>query len=227
MSRTAVDGFVLSCTLALAAMASSCRNSPEGRPYRDPPPPGVQTFTLDYVDSSAFDGLFESALVNREPVIVIHTGRTRPDWDGRLNAWIAAWNMGGTVRGRAPRAQGPLPKVGIDGETIREFRLLVTALMDRVEDLARKRSTWWAEERVRARRVGLLRPYSLRFHRGEDGTIQLIFFNGEHAGRYPEFVRALTEDEDRAWSRDVECSECKRLRGSPTPARLTGLSAGS
>jgi hypothetical protein len=237
MSRTLL-ATLLPLTLAAALAAPGCRNSPESREESPEQaaaarPPAVRPTVLDYVDSEAFDALFESALVNQDPAILVRTGLPRPDWGGRLNAWIAAWNAGGRAQGRTVRGQAPLPGVpgvGLNGETVREFRLLVNGLMDRVEELARTTSAWWSEERVRARRVALLRPYNLRFHRGEDGNILLVFFHGGHAGHYPGFIQALTSaaDTPEQWSRAVECSECRRLvrasRG-PAPARLTGLVA--
>ncbi len=204
--------------LALAAVLS-CRHEPP-RPYREAPPSELAATTLDYADTDAFDALLESALVNQDPVILVRTAHARPDWQGRLNAWIAAWNQGGRVEGRTVRGQAPpLP---VDGESIREFRLLVTVLLDRVEVLAHAGAGWWSESRVRARRVELLRPYSLRFHVGGDGTIQLIFFNGKASERYAEFVRQLTEAEEVAqWERTVECSGCKQFRERPTLSLAT------
>src|SRR5207244_11058640 len=88
--------------------------------------------SIDYVDADGFDGLLESALVNQDPAIVIRTGRTKPDWGDRLNAWIAAWNMAGQTGGTV-RMQAPLvPQVVGDEGSIREFRLLVEGLMSRL-----------------------------------------------------------------------------------------------
>jgi hypothetical protein len=234
MSRIVLSTLLL-LALTAALAAPGCRNSPEIREVRDEQsaaarPLAVRPTVLDYVDSEAFDALFESALVNQDPAILVRSGLAKPDWGGRLNAWIAAWNAGGNGKGRTVRGQAPLPGMGINGETVREFRLLVNGLMDRVEELAKTTSAWWSEERVRARRVALLRPYNLRFHRGEDGNILLIFFHGSHAAHYPGFIQALTSAADAAdpWTRTVECSECRRLaraaRGQ-APARLTGLIA--
>ncbi len=223
---------------ALSAMPG-CTNPPPTRSERpdttaavSPKPAAVRPTVLDYADSEAFDALFESALVNRDPAILVRTGFARPDWGGRLNAWIAAWNAGGRSPARTARGQAPLPGIpgaGLNAETIREFRLLVNGLMDRVEDLAKTTSAWWSEERVRARRVGLLKPYNLRFHRGEDGNILLIFFHGDHAGHYPAFIEALTSAADApdTWARTVECSACRHARTArgQAPARLTGLRA--
>jgi hypothetical protein len=198
-----------------------CRN-PDTRPYRDPPPPEMKTTVLDYVDSDGFDALFESALVNQDPVITIRTGCEKPDWTGRLNAWIAAWNRGGTVDEKVTtRGQSPLPTLPkMDVESIRELRLLVNGLMDRVEELAKSGASWWQEERVRTRRVALLRPYNLRFHLDADGKIQLIFFNGRYSGHYTQFVQSLTQSNDAvAWTRVIECSACKHFREGP--GRLT------
>jgi hypothetical protein len=183
------------------------------RPYREPPPAGFHATPIDYVDSDAFDTLFESALVNQDPVIIVRTTHTRPDWGDRLNAWIAAWNRGGQVEGKGTvRMQAPLPRVVIDGDSIREFRLLVDDLMGRVDDLAKNRSAWWAEARVRSRRVALLKPYNLRFHMDEGQHIQLIFFNGRYAQYYQEFMRSVvhTEDEADGWVRGFTCSRCRQ-----------------
>jgi hypothetical protein len=189
----------------------------------------VRTTDIDYVDTDGFDELFESALVNQDPVIVIHTGKTKPDWDGRLNAWIAAWNRGGPVTTPLTvRGQIPLPGVKLDEGTLREFRLLVGNLMDRVEELARDGTAWWAEERVRSRRVALLKPYDLRFHLGAEGDIDLVFFNGNYASYYPDFVQSLTgatadADEPREWTRGFRCSRCKAAQDkAETEATLTG-----
>jgi hypothetical protein len=232
--------YVLLTLLAFALVAAlsatpGCKNTPEGRPEPEAPPagspanlPAVRPTVMDYVDSEAFDALFESALVNQDAAILVRTGFAKPDWGGRLNAWIAAWNAGGggrTVRGQA--ALGAVSGLAIRGDTVREFRLLVGGLMDRVEELAKTTSAWWSEERVRSRRVALLRPYNLRFHRGEDGNILLIFFHGGHAGHYSGFIKSLTSSAEarEQWARAVECSECKQARTvrSQAPARLTGL----
>lgn len=201
--------------LALCACAASCRGWRDTRPYNEPPPPGLEATVLDYVDTDGFDRLFEASLTNQDPVIVIRTDRDKPDWEPRLNAWIAAWNRGGRVApepGRTARGQAP---VAINGETIREFRQLIDDLMNRVEAIARERAAWWAEERIRSRRVALLKPYSLRFHLDEEKHIQLIFFNGRYAPYYREHVQALagTEaDEPEVWTRALQCSWCKRRK---------------
>src|SRR2546430_407138 len=57
----------------LLAILGGCRNAPGTRPYREPPPPGVQSTIIDYVDADGFDALFESALTNQDPVIDIRT----------------------------------------------------------------------------------------------------------------------------------------------------------
>jgi hypothetical protein len=209
------------CRAALAATVLAlglagplaCRTLKPTRPAVEPPPPGFEPNVIDYVDSDGFDSLFETALVNQDPVILIRTEHEKPDWGGRLTAWIAAWNMGGKVgpNTRRARGQAPLPFT-VDGDTVREFRLLVESLMDRAEDLAGKESAWWKEERTRSRRVALLGPYNLRFHLDADHHIQLIFFNGAYSQRYPEFMqtaRAET-DEPGAWVRGYSCSWCRQ-----------------
>jgi hypothetical protein len=158
----------------------------------------------------------ESALVNQDPVILIQTETAQPDWGPRLNAWIAAWNRGGKVvdepRMRV-RMQSPLSPSAVNGETLHEFRLLVDDLMTRVDDLAKRGSSWWAEERTQRRRIELLKPYSLRFHLDGDQKIQLIFFNGRYARYYRQIMDTMpvtASDDMCEWSRDVTCSHCKR-----------------
>ncbi len=223
-----MDRTVLALALLVAA-AGGCQG-PKPRTAVEPPPPGVHTTDFEYTDTDAFDTLFESALVHQDPVIVVHTGRPKPDWDGRLNAWIAAWNRGGPVESapRTARGQIPIPGVKVDEGTLREFRLLVNGLMDRVDVLARDGTAWWAEERTRSRRIALLKPYDLRFHLGEEGDIDLVFFNGNYASSYPDFVKSLTgaladADEPAEWSRTFRCSRCKALREKErADAVLTG-----
>lgn len=199
--------------LALCVSAASCRWARNTRPYSEPPPPGVKSTVLDYVDADGFDTLFEASLTNQDPVIVIRTNTEKPDWGDRLNAWIAAWNRGGKVApqpGSTARGQAPLV---VNGETIREFRLLVDDLMNRVEANARERSAWWAEEKVLRRRVALLQPYSLRFHLDEDRHIQLIFFNGRYAPFYRDHLQTVAgpdADEPDVWTRGMQCSWCRR-----------------
>jgi hypothetical protein len=78
------------------------------------------------------------------------------------------------------------------------------------------------EERVRSRRIALLKPYDLRFHVGTNGDIDLVFFNGKYASSYPEFVRNLLgengqEDDSPEWTRAVRCSRCQRSRERNEP----------
>src|SRR5260370_6503659 len=134
--------------LALVAMlvAVSCRSTPESRTFRDPPKSPVKPTVLRYVDTDGFDVMFEASLVNRDAVIIVRTENERPDWDGRLNAWIAAWNRGGKVERLTIRGQIPLPSVNAD--TLREFRLLVFGVVEHAEELAKAGSSWWHEERT-------------------------------------------------------------------------------
>jgi hypothetical protein len=98
----------------------------------------------------------------------------------------------------------------VDSDTVREFRLLIEGLMNRIEDGVRARSAWWAEEKIRERRVELLRPYNLRFHMGSDGFIQVIWFNGRYAQYHRDFVRSIAdEDPGDEWARGYACSRCK------------------
>ena len=164
---------------------------------------------MDFVDTDGFDAVFESTLVARDAAIVVRTGRTQPDWGPRLNAWIAAWNQGGSARPRTVRGQaGPVPGVNLDKDTLREFRLLVNDLLDRVEGAAEAGSSWWTDRRERARRVALLKSYNLRFHLDGEGLIQLVFFHGDRAAAYPSFMQTLMGSPAEPWARSVQCSRC-------------------
>jgi hypothetical protein len=209
MSRWLIGCFSGAILIAAAALLSGCKEQ-SLRPLQEPPPSEIRPTDIDYVDADGFDSLFESALANRDPVIVIHTTFEKPEWGARLNAWIAAWNAGGSVTaGRT--ARGQIPGVTINGESIREFRLLVDDLMNRVESAARTSSTWWAEDRVRSRRVTLLKPYNLRFHMDEEKKIRLIFFNGDYASSYKGYMESVTHLEcQEEWCRNFECSECRQ-----------------
>ncbi|WP_171473475.1 hypothetical protein [Frigoriglobus tundricola] len=165
---------------------------------------------MDYVDADGFDALLETALISSQPVIVVQTGYDKPEWSSRLNEWIAAWNASRRLPGFRARGQiPPVPTVVVDGDSIREFRFLIDGLMARVEESAHASGHWWAERQTRDRRVALLRPYSLRFHLGTDGHIQLIFFHGNYATQYKDVVRALVdpaEKETLDWSPGYCCS---------------------
>jgi hypothetical protein len=225
----AVPPFALVFALTVGCHQTAPRTTPDTPP---PPPPNLQPTNIDYVDTDAFDTLFESALVNQDPVIVVHTGRRKPDWEGRLNAWVAAWNQGGAPGApRTVRGQIPIPNVKVDEGTLRELRFLAHGLLDRVDVAAREGKTWWAEEQVRSRRVALLKPYDLRFHIGEKGDIDLVLFNGKYAAYYPDFVKLLTgaapdEDEPHEWARTLRCSRCRAAREKTGAADLPTDGAG-
>jgi hypothetical protein len=194
-------------------IASGCKTPKPAPAPRDSRPVEPEAVRLQYVDSEAFDLLLETTLLNAHPVIVVQTDHDKPDWGPRLNAWIAAWNSGGRVRGPRVRGQIPtVPGVVVDGDSIREFRLLIDGLMSRVEESARLGAYWWAEKHMRDRRVALLRPYNLRFHLGADERIQLIFFHGDYAALYGAVTRSLTHpdhDECLEWSHGYCCSLSK------------------
>jgi hypothetical protein len=202
-------------------IALGCKTKNPAPVTRDSPPrAGLQAARLDYVDSEAFDLLFETTLLNSQPVIVVQTDHGKPEWGPRLNAWIAAWNEGRQTQVRRVRGQIPaVPSVVVDGDSIREFRLLIDGLMGRVEESARAGTQWWVEKTMRERRVALLRPYSLRFHLDADDRIQLIFFHGVYAAYHKDAVRSLANpdgDESLEWSPGYCCSRSRgRTRKEP------------
>ena len=169
-----------------------------------------QVTRVDYVDSDAFDLFLETALVNKQPVIVVQTAFDKPEWSSRLNEWLAAWNASRRAPGLRVRGQIPsVPAVVVDGDSIREFRILIDGLMGRVEESARVGGHWWAERQTRERRVALLRPYSLRFHLGTDEHIQLIFFRGDSSTQHKDIAGTQAnpaEEETLDWSPGYSCS---------------------
>jgi hypothetical protein len=215
-----------SAAFALLALVASCAMPRLTRPAVEPPPPGLVPTRLDYADTDAFDTLFEAAILNQDPAILVQTQHAQPDWGDRLNAWIAAWNLGGqpAAAGEKVRMQAPVvPQVVVDGDSIREFRLLIESLMNRLDDRTREGLAWLAEEKTRSRRVRLLRPYNLRFHLDKDGLIQLIFFNGRYAGHHREFVRGLAgDDQGEEWERKMVCSMCAGRRAPAADPRAPG-----
>lgn len=215
MKETRKRRWLRGAILLLCLSALSCRANRNVRTYHAPPPPDIQPTILRYVEADGFDEMFESALTSQNPVILIQTDTSQPDWGPHLNAWLAAWNQGGKVVDeprRRVRMQAPLAPAVVNKDTIHEFRLLITDLMTRVEDLASRGSTWWSEERTQRRRIELLKPYSLRFHMDENDKIQLIFFNGRYAQYYQEVMDSLAlsaaENKD-GWSRGMTCSHSK------------------
>lgn len=194
----------------------ACSTPKVTRPYKEQPPPSIQPTVLIYADSDAFDSLLESSLLNRDPAILIQTASQKPDWGPRLNAWIAAWNMGGPVVAKEPlavmRMQAPLPSVVINGDSIHEFRLLIDDLMGRVNGLASNGSAWWKIDSVQRSRVALLKPYNLRFHIDSAKNIQLILFNGQYPSQHRAFVHATANPDEEGyeeWARTYSCSRCR------------------
>jgi hypothetical protein len=223
MKQTGLALLLLS-VFGLPALAPlGCQTQKATRPAVEPPPPGFQPVTIDFADTDAFDALLESALTNQDPVILVQTANERPDWGPRLNAWIAAWNQGGTVGppgGRKARMQAPLPRVVVDGDSIRELRLLIDDLMGRAEEAAARGSAWYREGRTRAHRVGLLKPYNLRFHQDGSGHIQIIFFNGRYSEYHRNFVQSIADpdpENGEEWTRSVCCSRCRERPSEDPP----------
>ncbi|MFQ3593717.1 MAG: hypothetical protein SNJ82_11120 [Gemmataceae bacterium] len=189
----------------------------QGRPTRSNTVPAelpdLRPVVIDYVDTDGFDAVLEAALVDQAPIIIIQTTHRLPTWEGRLNAWIAAWNRTGRSRSKTVRGQLPLTKLPLDADSLSELRKLVEGLLDRVEAAAERNATWWANERERSRRIGLMKSYNLRFHRDGEGPICIILFHGSYAAYYPQFMRQLMQEPempDETWSRTVECSRCER-----------------
>jgi hypothetical protein len=210
VSRLAISIALVLTALSLLAVAG-CETLRQARKLAPTGPPAeFRNTEIDYVDSDAFDVVFESSLVKRDAAITIRTANERPDWTGRLNAWIAAWNMGKGADGR--RVRGQFPFAGLDGDALREFRLLVNSVVDRADDAAKISVNWFREERIRSRRVELLKPYSLRFHMHTDGKIHIIFFHGDYAADYQRFLSTLTDcDDSETWSRTtIGISRCKK-----------------
>ena len=111
------------------------------------------------------------------------------------------------------RGRWPIPSIVVDGDSIREFRLLVNSLMNRVDDVARDGSNWWTEERTRSRRNNMLKPYNLRFHMGDNGTIQMVFFNGSYSQYYKTYMQKLIPCRRGSGRlvKNLDCTKCKNM----------------
>jgi hypothetical protein len=206
-----VRGTLATVLLMLMVGCQSSTTRPEGPTAREMP--DLTPVLIDYIDTEGFDAVLEAALVDQAPVIVIQTTHRVPDWEGRLNAWIAAWNRTARNRSKTMRGQLPLTKLPLDADSLGELRKLAEGLLDRVDAAAERNATWWANERERSRRIGLMKSYNLRFHREGDSPIRLILFHGSYASYYPQFMRQLMREPqmpEETWSRTVECSRCDR-----------------
>ena len=94
---------ILYVALLLLILSEGCKNPAMRAP--DQPPGDFQVNEISYVESDAFDNIFESGLVRKDPVIVVRTSFKKPEWGPRLNAWIAAWNQGGDSASRTVRGE--------------------------------------------------------------------------------------------------------------------------
>jgi hypothetical protein len=204
-------GTLATVLLVLTVGCQSSTTRPEGPSTREMP--DLTPVVIDYIDTEGFDAMLEAALVDQAPVIFVQTTHRVPDWEGRLNAWIAAWNRSGRNRSKTVRGQLPLTNLPLDADSLGELRKLVEGLLDRAEVAAERNATWWANERERSRRIRLMKPYNLRFHREQDGLIRVILFHGSYASYYPKFMRQLMNEPEmpeESWSRTVECSRRER-----------------
>jgi hypothetical protein len=144
---------------------------------------------IEYEDSDAFDGLLEAAITRPDQVILVQTKNSSPDWQGRLNAWIAAWNEGGKVKKgdnlfyktvrilqRKKEPNTSEVSVKVPDNTATEIRSFVEGQMDRIERLGRETVDWWKDNRKKTHRVELLKPYQFIFEKGSDGYYQIIFY---------------------------------------------------
>ena len=93
MCRTALAPLALILTLA-----AGC-HQPEQRPLPAPPPADIHPTDIDYVDTDAFDALFESALVNQDPAIIIQTPQAvlLPD-DSDIRRWVLSRPLDGRIQ---------------------------------------------------------------------------------------------------------------------------------
>ena len=145
---------------------------------------------VEYIDSEAFDGLLEAAINRQDSIIVVQTASTKPDWQGRLNAWIAAWNEGGRVQKNeglllsavqiakvsfAANAS-TVSVIELPPDTAKETRKLIQGEIDRIERLARDGVGWWKDEKKKSKRIDLLKPYLFIFEKDAANNYQIIFF---------------------------------------------------
>jgi hypothetical protein len=185
---------VLLGTVTIAGCGGGSESTATRQPKPDPPKPTLKAATvIGYKDTEAFDQLFEAALTRQDNIILIETPNAEPDWTGRLNGWIAAWNEGGKVQTKDrlkleglayarlesasenPNASrvtiSPLP-----ADTAEQARKLIEGIMDRSERLAREFVAWYKDETRRKRRIELLRPYLFNPTKGDSGKYQMLFY---------------------------------------------------
>jgi hypothetical protein len=132
--------------------------------------------------------LLEAELTSGREIIVIKTQTKGVTWSNRLTAWIKAWADGGVVKEPEGKGGGPVDaaramradlvqiNVPDPAGTVREGRVLLEHIMDRFEKVAREAVQWYRDERVRKRRVDLLKPYRFAFAIDPEGHKQIFFY---------------------------------------------------
>ena len=66
--------------------------------------------------------------------------------------------------------------VELPPDTAQEMRKLIEGEMDRRERLARETVEWWRNERKKAKRVELLKPYLFNFEKDAKSKYQIVFY---------------------------------------------------
>jgi hypothetical protein len=176
---------------SLALLLGCGRDNSPRRPKPAPEGEARKNATvIEYLDTDAFDHLLEAALNRQDPIVVVQTAHSKPDWEGRLNAWIAAWNEGGKVekednlflksvsilaKSATPNAS-KVVVIELPPDTAKETRKLVQGEIDRIERVAREAVEWWRDEQKRAKRIALLKPYLFIFEKDVGQKYQIIFY---------------------------------------------------
>lgn len=175
---------VVSCCLVM--FTAGCRIPPWG-PVPPPPVPipSPETITIaptiDYVEDDSFDTTLEAYFRKKTPILVIQTLSTKPNWNGRLNAWLAAWNAGADAHPK-PSPEESRMKLAQRGlidfppDAAEQTRILIEDQIIRIEEAAKQGVRWWRDEQKRKDRTDLLKPYVLEFHRDANQRYQLVFY---------------------------------------------------
>lgn len=173
--RTAVFRASLLSLGVLAMAPCGCTilpTKPPPAPVLQPSSPSPKAATvLPYADTEAFDLVFEAALRRGDAVIVVQTGQKGLEWQGRLNAWVAAWNEAAPLRER-DRASRSL--VELPADTAQQTATLINSQIDRIEGMAKRTVDWWRDTHRRKDRAALLRHYALNLEHDQSGQMQLV-----------------------------------------------------
>ncbi|MEM8913759.1 MAG: hypothetical protein AAGC97_18515 [Planctomycetota bacterium] len=168
------SGALVGCSSVQSWVASPVSK----RPLRRPPPKDFPPHQIRFSDSDGFDMMLETALMRKQPSIVIETDAKTPDEiDDRVQAWVSAWMDGGELDVPNSKGLGATQAIllGLEVANSAEFN----EFMDHAQQRAAKVAAWYNDRKTKEKRVALLKPYVLAFEsRQQDGPIRIRLYNG-------------------------------------------------